>query len=167
MSSSDNPKKQPAKRVRGVIPEGPYDDSLDVTPSAPTQPQHAPGAGSHQKQTAQNDVGALQLPKDALIAMRKSGGLKFSTQQVVIFKDGRVVSSSRPAAEPRVLTDAQLAELYRTLDSLDFSQFTSTSGQQNPDAYAYEMAVRTGRTTQQVGVLDGSIPEPLAPLIRS
>jgi hypothetical protein len=59
-----------------------------------------------------------------------------------------------------------MAELYRALDSIDFSQITSTTGRQNPDAFAYEIAVRTGRATRRVEVFDGSIPEPLVPLIR-
>lgn len=165
MSSSDKSKKQPAKRVLDVIPEGPYDNSLDAVPPAPPQSQDAPGIGSHQRQAAENDAERLLLPRDALIAMRKSGGLRFSTQQIVIYKDGRVAASPNTAGEARMLTDAQIAELYRTLDSIDFSQFTSRTGRQNPDAFAYEIAVRTGRATRRVEVFDGSIPEPLAPLI--
>jgi hypothetical protein len=162
--SSDNPKKQPAKRVRGVIPEGPYDDSLDADSPAPSSPPIAPGIGSHQRQAAENDPERLLLPRGALIAMRKSGGLRFSTQQIVIYEDGRVAASPGTTGEARRLTDAQIAELYRTLDSIDFSQFTSKTGRQNPDAFAYEIAVHVGRTTYRVEVFDGSIPEPLAPL---
>jgi hypothetical protein len=98
--------------------------------------------------------------------MRKSGGLRFSTQQVVIYKDGRVAAGAVTSPETQILTDAQLAELYRAFDDVDFSQFPATIGRQNPDAFAYEIAVRVGHNTYRTEVFDGSIPERLAPLIQ-
>jgi hypothetical protein len=189
MNENDRPdenEQKPGDRVLGVIPGGPRDSTLEeagmntrATSDAPervepaVQAQSKPGVGSHRRKGAQGapvpaEVGKLALPRGGLVAMRKSGGLKFSTQQVVVYKDGRAVSDTSRGAggKARKLSDAQLAELYRTLDGIDFSRLEPTIGRQNPDAFAYEIAVRIGRTLYNVEVFDGSIPEEIEPLIR-
>ena len=171
------------ERVLRVIPSGPRDSALDEGlikeegssaskgGELAAQAQSKPGTGSHRRRGEQDVQGGeekLPLPKGGLVVMRKSGGLKFSTQQVVVYKDGRVVSvvGAGGASKERKLTDAQLAELYRTLDGVDFLRMASTIGRQNPDAFAYEIATRIGRTVRNIEVFDGSIPESVASLIK-
>src|SRR5918911_5029910 len=100
MSSSDNPKKQqgghghpPLQRVLGVIPEGPYDDSLDAGPPAPLQAQDAPGAGSHRRQAGESDpieAGSRPPPPPpgGAVDLRKRGGVGVRTPASVGFKEG-------------------------------------------------------------------------------
>ena len=109
----------------------------------------------------------LTLPRGGLITMRKSGGLRFTSRTVTVFRDGTVTvedraTGARPAGK---LDDAELAKLYRALDAANFPELPASTGHQNPDAYAYEIAARIGRTNYAVESFDGSIPQQLAPLI--
>lgn len=113
---------------------------------------------------------ALRLPKGAFLAFRKSGGLHFSSREVVVYPDGRVAYDARgvPQKEynrlPRVLNDGQVHALRRLLDHVNFWRAESV-GEQNPDAFAYEIAARLGQNANQVQVFDGSVPENLTPLL--
>lgn len=115
---------------------------------------------------------AFALPAGAWIAMRQSGGLLFSSREVVVYRDGRAATSAvgggRPAhtGAPRPLTEAELAALRRALEQIDFSRLPTAAGRQPADAYVYEIVARSGRRSQAVEVFDGSIPPTLAPLIR-
>ena len=146
---------QPAEgRVPGAIPEGPHDTRLEAG-GPPREREHACG-----------------LPQGAWLAVRKSGGLLFSSREVAVYPDGRVTATAiggggpAHAAAPRRLTEAQLAALRRALEGIDFGRLPAPAGRQRPDAYAYEIVVRSGRAAHAVEVFDGSIPQPLAPLIR-
>ncbi len=146
----------------GIAPEAPRDTRLDAD-AAPASAVGEPQPG--------RDEG-LALPEGAWIAMRKSGGLLFSSREVVVYRDGRVTSTAigggRPAraGSPRRLTEGQLAALRRTVGQIDFDRLPAHSGRQGPDAYAYEIVARTGRASRALEVFDGSIPQPLAPLIQ-
>jgi len=145
----------------GAVPHGEHDAKLESKP-APT---------SHQK-PVRPKIEPLQLPKGALIAFRKSGGLKFSTREIVLYPDGRVsfggpdVSKEVYARVPRKLNDAQIARLRKTLDHVNFFRMTSAQGDQPPDSFAYEIIARTGNRTNYVEVFDGSIPDALMALIQ-
>jgi hypothetical protein len=88
----------------------------------------------------------LQLPKGALIAFRKSGGLKFSSREIVIYPDGRVsyggTDLPKQASTPPKLGDAQIAELRQMLDQSGFLRLLLAGGQQPPDSYAYEIVAQ-------------------------
>jgi hypothetical protein len=186
----------PPDHLLARIPSGEFDSKLPQTPSttsAPTpsqSPEHVEGLGGLSRgkragttlppeaaATRQPAVPASppaedELPEGAIIAMRRSGGLRFTTKRVVIYQDGRVVmegsltpgESRRP--RPRKLRDKELAELYRALEHANFSALPHISGLQSPDAYAYEIVARDGDTTHSVEVFEGSIPEQLKPLIQ-
>jgi hypothetical protein len=114
----------------------------------------------------------LRLPPDGLVAMSRSGGLRFTSRDVIVYKNGLVeidhdpALSSTGAKATRILNDQELAELYRVLDAINFAALTVTSGRPNPDAYAYEIVARIGGADNSVEAFDGSIPEQLSPLIR-
>lgn len=187
------PRAKPSEEiVLGTIPEGPYDTELNsgLAPGVPAPQQAAPAVPPARRrptrparkapqpetpvaggppETTDED---LTLPPGAWLALRRSGGLLFSSREVVVYPDGRVdsatVGGGRPAGvgQPRMLTAPQLAALRRAVAGIDFGRLLPSSRRQPPDTYAYELVVREGRTTHAVEVFDGAIPEALAPLIR-
>ncbi len=112
----------------------------------------------------------LRLPKGAFLVFRKSGGLHFSTREVVIYPDGRVAYDARGVPQKdynrlrRALNDGQMLSLRKLLDQTNFWR-AETTGEQNPDAFAYEIVARLGQRANEIQVFDGSTPEPLKPLI--
>jgi hypothetical protein len=112
----------------------------------------------------------LRLPKGAFLAFRKSGGLHFSSRAVVIYPDGRVAFDARGVPQKeynrlrRAFNDGQMLSLRKLLDQTNFWK-TESAGQQNPDAFAYEIAARIGQRANEVEVFDGSVPENLTPLL--
>lgn len=112
----------------------------------------------------------LRLPKGAFLALRKSGGIKFTSRAVVIYPDGRVAYNERGVPQKeytrlrRAFNDGQMLSLRKLLDQINFWK-TESAGQQNPDAFAYEIAARLGQRANEVQVFDGSVPENLKPLL--
>ena len=112
----------------------------------------------------------LRLPRGAFVGLRKSGGLYFTTSEVVVYPDGRVAYDARGVPQKeytrlrRVLNDGQTLSLRKLLDQTNFWQAESV-GTQNPDGYAYEVAARLGQRSNEVEVFDSSLPEALEPLI--
>jgi len=96
-----------------------------------------------------------------------SGGFKFRSRDVIVYRNGRVIyNDAAGAATTRKLTDTQIAELRRALEQVDFSQLPASAGRHNPDAFAYEIVARPVRRAYAIEVFQGSIPESLAALIR-
>jgi len=148
----------PLSDVLGRLSDEPYDSGLKVNqPSAP--------APSNPLDAAPADT--LRLPRGALVAMRRSGGFKFRSREVVVYRDGRVNYDDGESGPRTVWTlgDAELAELRRTLDQVGFAQLP-TLGRQNPDAFAYEIVARPARRVYSAEAFQGSIPVSLAPLIQ-
>ena len=143
----------------GAIPPGKRDAKVESKP-APT---------SHQK-PARPKIERLQLPKGGWIAFRRSGGLKFSSREIVIYPDGHESYAGtdlpKPAKTPQKLGEAQIAELRRMLDQSDFSRLLLAGGEQPPDSYAYEIVAQIDAKSNYVEVFDGKIPESLMPLIQ-
>ncbi len=147
-----------------------------VVPAAPTPPSQQPIAPSGDRGGSQTPpVGddLLVLPVGALVAMRRSGGLLFSSCEVVVYSDGHLATSTvgggRAArgGATRVLPAAQLATLRRTLVDIDFARLHAVPpGRLRPDAYAYEIVARTGRMTASIEAIEGAIHPGVAPLIR-
>ena len=162
MSNSRKKKPQPpapSSDILGRLSDEPYDSGLKVnqppTPRAPVNPPEDSSADT------------LRLPRGALVAMRRSGGFKFRSREVVVYRDGRVNYDDGESAPRTVWTlgDAEMAELRRTLDQVGFAQLPS-SGRQNPDAFAYEIVARPARRVYSVEAFQGSIPASLVPLIQ-
>jgi hypothetical protein len=142
-----------ADATLGSLTPGPRDSQVEVGPT-PALVEGQP----------------LKLPRGGWIAMRMSGGLRFTSRQVAIFRDGRLARSGIGDGEagPRDagrLTDAEKEQLRAVLEAVSFRRLPATTGRQNPDAYAYEIAARPKRHAYVVEVFDGSIPAALAPLV--
>jgi len=159
-----NPRKKkhlpppPLSDILGKLSDEPYDSGLKVN-----QPSAA--APINPLESAQADT--LRLPRGALVAMRRSGGFKFRSREVVVYRDGRVNYDDGESGPRTVwtLSDAELAELRRALDQAGFAKLPA-GGRQNPDAFAYEIVARPARRVYSVEAFQGSIPASLAPLIQ-
>ena len=152
------PADPPPSDILGTLPGGSYDSGLKVNqPPAPADPLSAPEPGP---------ADALRLPRGALVAMRRSGGLKFRSREVVVYRDGRVNYDDGESGPRTVWTlgQAEMAELHRALDQANLAK-PPTVGRQNPDAFAYEIVARPTRRVYSAEVFQGSIPASLAPLI--
>jgi hypothetical protein len=161
--------------VLASIPEGPRDTRLggDAAPpriAGDAQPTSQAPARNQAARPSEREE-ALALPEGAWLAMRKSGGLLFSSREVVVYGDGRVAGSAigggRPERDspPRRLAAAQLAALRRAVEQIDFGRLPAVAGRQGRDAFVYELVARSGRATHAVEVFEGAIPEQLAPLV--
>ncbi|MGH2592232.1 MAG: hypothetical protein ACRDGG_01825 [Anaerolineae bacterium] len=144
-----------------------------VTPAE--QPAGAPAAKSRRKKPAQvvfEDEDRLVLPRSALVAMRVSGGLRFSSREIVVHSNGRVRYRRSEAGAParfrtvRAISKAQVARLRQMIEDIDFTQAITAGGRQSPDALAYEVAARVRRTSRYTEAFEGRVPDALAPLIR-
>jgi hypothetical protein len=115
-------------------------------------------------------VERLALPKGALIAFRKSVGLKSASREIVIYPDGRVsyggadLSKNAYERAARRMNDAQMANLRRLLDKVGFFRIESEEGEPQSKAVVYEIAARLGKRSNNVQVF-GAMPGALEPLI--
>jgi emfourin len=162
-----NPRKKkhlpppPLSDILGKLSDEPYDSGLKVDQAsapAPIEPPPAP-------ESAPADT--LRLPRGALVALRRSGGFKFRSREVVVYRDGRVHYDDGESGPRTVwtLSDAELAELRRALNQAGFAKLPA-AGRQNPDAFVYEIVARPARRVYSVETFQGSIPASLAPLIQ-
>ena len=144
-------------------------------PSAPPESEvlaNIPeGAADHELQTSASDE-PLKRPRGALVAMRKSGGIRFTWRLLVVRGDGRLIYKSNQIGAPRApraigrLDAAQLADLQALIAQADFAASSPGAARQNPDAFAYELIARVGRKNVFAEVFEGSIPDGLKPLIQ-
>ena len=109
----------------------------------------------------------LRLPRGGLVALRRSGGLRFTTRTVVVYHDGRVATDGAPPTRraTRCLSEAEMAEVWTALAASDLRRLPPVQGRQGADAYAYEIVARLGGRTYAAEVYDGGIPASLAQLI--
>lgn len=129
----------------GKLPDGPRDDRLQAS-------------DDH-----------LKLPRGAFIAFRQSGGLRFSTREVIVYNDGRVISRrqgkpGRGGGTRRMAPD-EVAELKEMIKQSGLFGLPRSIGRQSPDGYAYELTARVGRQSSSIEFFDGSIPAQVQPLL--
>jgi hypothetical protein len=150
MSDLNQPEEQPGPPppdfALGGLGAGEYDTSLG---------QPAP-AGDE-----------LTLPRTALLAFRKSGGLRFRSQTVIVFRSGWVLRTEGAQDKLCHLDAAALARLARLALCSGLARQRPSGARQPPDGSAYEVAARIGRHVRRAEVFDGSIPADLAALIRA
>jgi hypothetical protein len=163
------------EQVLGRLGGGPYDTELG--PSAeripPVSHRRPPADGAPAADAIPApppDTGPLTLPRGGLVALRQSGGLNFTTRELIVFRDSRthyrcVGKGFGPVESQGKLTLAELAQLHALLDQADFSAQPPPTARHNPDSYAYELVARVRRRKRAVEVFEGSVPGDLAPLI--
>lgn len=173
----------------GTLSAAESDHSLSASePTKAQAPASAPKSSSHKKdkpapaddkpaqpgvltaEPPQEKPDPFRLPRSAFVGLRKSGGLNFTTREVVFYPDGRVAYDARGVPQKeytrlrRVMNDGQIVSLRKLLDQTNF-WMTEGGGQQNPDAFAYEIAASLNHRSHELEVFDGSIPENIKPLI--
>lgn len=141
-----------APTILATIPAGAFDTTL-TGGDAPAAPPA--------------DDDSLRLPRGGLVALRRSGGIRFTTREVVVYGDGRVAAGVAPVprGRARYLGEAEMAEVWAALGASDLRRQSPAAGGQGADTYAYEIVARLGGRAYAVEVFDGRIPAPLAPLI--
>ncbi len=135
-----------------------------------TRGSDQPRASSPLKPSVPEERKKLALPKGALIAFRKSGGVEFSSREVVIYPDGRMTYDSQGVQKhgperPRKLNDAQVIQLRRMLEQANFFRLESVKGEQGGDVFAYELAARLGNRTNDIEFFTGNVPSALEKLV--
>lgn len=113
----------------------------------------------------------LEMPRGAMLVMRVSGGLRFTTQEMVIYPDGRVTAGAGDTAKEsynraqRSMADAHVVRLRRMLDTSGFFDPAPAKGEQSPDGYAYEILARVGSKHNHIEVFTGTMPPGIQSLV--
>lgn len=161
----------PAPGSLGRVGPGERDSQLNA-PQQPKPASHRRRYGSPAAQPPLDEqASAPVLPRGGLVVMRVSGGIRFRSREIVVYRDGRVVyrrhadGTSIYQGGGQRLSEEQLAELQRLIEQLQVPRFAGAGTRQSPDTFAYEIAARSGRRLKTVEAFTGSIPETLAPLI--
>jgi len=114
---------------------------------------------------------SLELPRGAMLAMRVSGGIRFTTQEMVIYPDGRVTAGAGDTAKAvynraqRSMADAYVVKLRKLLDQSGFFTSKPTESQPSPDGYAYEILSRIGAKHNRIEVFTGTMPGGIQSLV--
>jgi hypothetical protein len=151
------------KPILGRISKGARDNKLEGDKTLPAARDLKPSLPK---------VDQLILPKPALVAFRKSGGLKFSSKEIVVYPDGRLTYSGtdllgKPSTGvEKKLKGTQVAAVRQLIEKAELFRLISGGGEQPPDGFAYEIAAQVGSRSSYVEVFDGQIPDSLLPLIQ-
>ncbi len=110
------------------------------------------------------------LSDGAIVCMRMSGGISFSSREVSVFADGHVRSKhvehgNDGAAATELNLDARVLEDMVSLITAETFAPVSIIGNQRPDTYAYELVATVDNKVHDLEVFDGSIPKPVGELI--
>lgn len=125
------------------------------------------GLGSGDYDTSLRQPEEPLLPQGALVAMRKSGGLRFSSRWAVVYRSGRVERGSNAGlARAAYLEPAALRALWRLTLRSRLALYEGLKSQAGPDAYSYELAAQVGRNLREVQLQTGSIPPRMEALVR-
>jgi hypothetical protein len=111
----------------------------------------------------------LRLPRGAFIALRQSGGLRFSTREVTVYNAGRLIwnRQGKLAAEngSRRITPAEVAELKELIKQSGLWELSNSIGRPSPDGYVYELIARLGRKSTAIEFFTGNIPADIQTLL--
>lgn len=108
------------------------------------------------------------LPRGGLVALRKSGGLRFTSRSVVVYRSGRALIDGGPDAAPRErrLSADELERLKGLILRARLARH-KPAGSQPADGYAYEIAARVSKRLRSVEVYDGAMPEAIRELVEA
>lgn len=170
MSDPQEPEQQPSLPPGGLslggLGAGEYDTSLRAGADE-EDGLEAEGAetGAPPRASVPGDEERLALPRGGLVAFRKSGGLRFTSRGIVVYRSGWVVPLEGTEGRPRHMT----AEAREALEALILRSGMSRKHHQKTrgarDGYAYEITARYGGRTRYAEAEDGAIPDGLRRLI--
>ncbi len=166
MSDPEAPEPPPALPPEGFSLRGLTTDGVDHT--LKVDPDAAPEGTEADTPPAQSipaDEDRLGLPRDGLVAFRKSGGLRFSSRGFVAFRNGWVVPLAGTTGAPYRMTEAERTTLEALIPS-GVSRTRHRKAKGSPDGYGYELTARHGGRTRYAEAEDGAIPEALGALIK-
>ena len=135
------------------------DTSLTPPTPAASHRKGEPSSGAADT-TPPPDDEALALPSTAIAALRKSGGLRFSSREVVVFRDGRVSYRALAPDPPsrrrsiRRLNDAEMGELRRLIRVCPFPP--RSPARPSPDAFIAEVTTRAGSAVRRAELTPGT-----------
>ena len=171
MSDPQEPEERPAFPAEGVslggLTAGGFDSSLqaDEAPEANDLEAEGTETGTPPAQSVPADEDRLGLPRGGMVAFRKSGGLRFSSRGIVVFRSGWVVPLEGTEGRPRSMTGTAREALEALLLHSGLSRTRHRKAKGTPDGYFYEITARYGGRTRYAEAADGSIPEDLERLI--
>lgn len=126
-------------------------------------------AGDGELETSAPDAStgdeALELPRGALVAFRKSGGLRFSSRGIVVGRGGWVEPMEGTVGRKRRITDEALATLERLLLQGGLARASYRKRSATPDGYAYELTARVAGKLRRV-TLEDPLPDEQERLVR-
>ena len=123
-----------------------------------------------------DDQAALQaedhsplLSPDVVVFFRQSGGLRFSTLEVTVYRDGRAMwqrtGKITAGQGERQLTAEEIAALQDLITQSGFIGLPTPIGRQSPDGYAYEVIAQIADRSASLEFFDNSIPAEVRPLL--
>lgn len=153
----------------GLGDEG-FDTSLQPTTSAaPLSHRKAEPAASDEPPPPAEEA-PLALPSTALAVLRSSGGLRFSSREVVVFRDGRVSARDiAPLLWPRrrsmrILSAAEMEQLRRLIMAARLDEVV-TPRRASPDAFVDEVVTRWWGREWRAELYAGLMTEAQAALV--
>lgn len=151
----------------GGWPEGMPAGGFDLGGLAAGEADTTLGARDRAEPPAEDEL--LAVPRGALVAFRKSGGMRFTSRSCVVYRSGRVERSSTATgpARPTRLSPAEMARLRHLLLRARLASWERERPGPTPDGYSYEIAARYGSTTRRVELADPHIPDAIDPLVRA
>ena len=160
--------QRPAPSPTGLALSGLAAGDVERTLKADAEPTDAPleaAALPPVPPTPANDD-QLALPRGGLVALRKSGGLRFSSRGCVVFRNGWVVPLAGTTGNPYRITDAACTELEALIQRSGMSR-SLRKARATPDGYAYELTARYAGRTRYAEAMDGAMPPALGELIEA
>jgi len=167
MTNPEESEQRPTLPPTGLALSGLSAGEVDRTLKADAEPTDAPleAAAPPVPPTPANDD-QLALPRGGLVALRKSGGLRFSSRGCVVFRNGWVVPLAGTIGNPHRITDAACTELEALLQRSGMSR-SLRKARATPDGYVYELTARYAGRTRYAEAMDGAIPSALGELIEA
>jgi hypothetical protein len=108
---------------------------------------------------------ALPLSRGALVAFRKSGGLRFSSLGVVVLRSGWVEPQPGSEGRRRHITPEALAVLERLILTSGLTRVSHQKRRPTPDGYSYEIAAHVAGRPRFVELSD-PVPDEQERLVR-